>query len=331
MPEETQAEARERITEMVLGAEEKVERMVRVGPNHIVPEKYMTPAEREMLGLPPKSLTPQEKREAVGLPPKGKMTARDVREALEARYEKGSQGKPNEKWILLHEARAGAGFGGNDGSCDLIAINTWPSQGLQIIGHEIKVSYSDWQNELTNEGKAERFAMHCHRWWVVAPAELAKRIQHELPGPWGLISVLDSGKTREVVTAPRREPKPLPTWWWIAWMAQLDRKEKRELSTRVERQIRERVEAEVKRATPRQSVDTMTAQDVLDLQNLRAWKERVDEFEREFGINIHKPWGADYKRLGTLWKSRLAPQSPLVARQLRELAAALEGLFDGDS
>jgi hypothetical protein len=50
MPEETQAEARERITEMVLGAEEKVERMVRVGPNHIVPEKYMTPAEREMLG-----------------------------------------------------------------------------------------------------------------------------------------------------------------------------------------------------------------------------------------------------------------------------------------
>ena len=261
----------------------------------------------------------------------GKMTASDVRDALEQRYERQSQGRANEKWILIHEARAGAGFSGNDGSADLIAINTWPSQGMQIVGHEVKVSYSDWQNELRSQDKAERFAQFCHRWWVAAPQELAKRIQHELPETWGLIAVLANGKTREVSPAPRREPKPLPPWWWVGWMAQLDRMEKRQFTERVNRHIHEQVGRQVEARVKLETRRMLSPQEVMELDNLRALKARVDEFEREFGIDIHRPWGTDFHRLGTLWKYRLRPNLDVVARQLKEAGEMLEALTDGDS
>lgn len=145
------------------------------------------------------------------------MNAREVKDALRQRYM--GAGKQSERYVLIEEARSGAGFDGNAGQCDLLAINTWPGRGMELIGHEVKVNMSDWKAELEKPEKAERFARYCNRWYVAVPSDLAKKIDHEVPPAWGLLAVSDSGRTREVVKPERRTPEDVPAWWWIGWLA----------------------------------------------------------------------------------------------------------------
>lgn len=166
-----------------------------------------------------------------------KATAADMIAALDKRYEQ----ETSEKWVRIIEARSGAGFAGNNRQCDYLAVNTWQSGGLQVIGHEVKVSYGDWKRELADTDKAETFARFCRRWWVVAPSELAKRIKPELPPAWGLLGVSDKGVCREVVAAPARTPELIPPMWWVGWLAQVDRRQRRreghELNAEVSRRV----------------------------------------------------------------------------------------------
>lgn len=68
---------------------------------------------------------------------------------------------------------------------DAIAMNMWPSRGLEIHGFEIKVDRNDWLSELANGPKAETIAGYCDRWWIVAPADVA--MIDEIPKGWGSI------------------------------------------------------------------------------------------------------------------------------------------------
>lgn len=167
------------------------------------------------------------------------LTAGDICAALHRRYSRTSQGRPGEQYVCIEEARAGAGFDGNQGRCDFLAINTWPSRGLELVGHEIKISISDWHSELTHPEKAERFARHCHHWFLVVPATLAARIVREVPPAWGLIVVSATGKLTTVRTGEPREPEPVPAWWWVGWLAQIDRQHKRRLPELIEAAIAE--------------------------------------------------------------------------------------------
>lgn len=158
-----------------------------------------------------------------------KVTALDIRAALDRRYNQASQGSDNEAWITLHEARSGAGFDGNNGACDYLAVNTWQSRGMQIIGHEIKVSAADLKAELANPRKAERFARHCHRWWMVMPSKLAASHGDDVPPAWGILTLTRPGGGLCVDRqAPlRHDVTDVPVWWWVGWLAQIDRQHKR--------------------------------------------------------------------------------------------------------
>lgn len=83
-------------------------------------------------------------------------------------------------------------------------------QRMQLHGHEIKVSRSDWLVELRDPSKAEAWKQYCDRWWLVAPRDIVK--PEELPEGWGLL--VPAGKNlRTVVTAPLLSPAvkpPLP-------------------------------------------------------------------------------------------------------------------------
>lgn len=156
------------------------------------------------------------------------MTAAEIADALHRRYGGTSQGHDDEKYIRIEEARAGAGLDGGGGRCDFLAICTWPSQGLELIGHEIKVSRADWRKELESQHKAETFARFCRRWYVVTPSALAAQIKHEVPETWGLLSVSDAGRVTEVIAAPvRKDVKDVPKTWWVGWMTGIDRTHKR--------------------------------------------------------------------------------------------------------
>lgn len=75
-----------------------------------------------------------------------------------------------------------------------------------IIGHEIKVSRSDWLTELRDPTKAEAWARYCHCWWLVAPPEV---VRDDLPDGWGLL-VPWRDSLRAAVRPTRRDPEPMP-------------------------------------------------------------------------------------------------------------------------
>lgn len=256
-----------------------------------------------------------------------KMTAVDICDALERRYNKRSQGRDGEQYICLREARAGAGFDGNRGRCDFLAINTWPSRGMELIGHEVKVSMSDWKAELAKADKAERFARFCRRWYVAVPAELAAKIKHEVPPTWGLLSVSDKGACREVVPGMSCDPEVIPAWWWVGWIAQIDRQHKRAITRVVELrmaeergQLREQVERDIeyRRKSAEEGIAKLR-------QNAAALKEAT-------GVDLQHMWQHDITRLAKAWAmARTQFDTDNLARILRQAAESLDALGADDT
>ena len=90
------------------------------------------------------------------------------------------------QWYLAFEVRDAPGLARrSQGYADAIAFNTWPSQGFDVHGYEIKVERGDWLRELAHPDKTDRLARHCDFWWIVAPAGIV--LESELPPTWGLL------------------------------------------------------------------------------------------------------------------------------------------------
>lgn len=90
------------------------------------------------------------------------------------------------EWCLLNQVRNGTGYvKARTRTADAIAMNTYPSRGLAVLGFEFKAARYDWLNELKNPGKAEDIALMCDYWWVVADRDVVA--DGELPHGWGLL------------------------------------------------------------------------------------------------------------------------------------------------
>lgn len=123
----------------------------------------------------------------------------DMIALLRGRY--GAVSGNGRDYAFVAKVRDAAGHGATR-TCDALAMSLWPSRGLELHGHEIKCSRSDWLRELKDPSKAEAFAKYCHRWWlVVSDAKIVK--DGELPAPWGLM-VRGGGGLRVKVQAPFR-------------------------------------------------------------------------------------------------------------------------------
>jgi hypothetical protein len=110
------------------------------------------------------------------------------------------------EWALMFEVANGTGSNIRR-YADAVAMNLFPSRGLELHGFEIKVSRGDWQRELKNPEKAETISQYCERWWIVAPKGLVQK--EELPVTWGLLE-LEKDKLRIAVQAPLpADRKPL--------------------------------------------------------------------------------------------------------------------------
>jgi hypothetical protein len=258
----------------------------------------------------------QEDRDVSDITIESVATALGCIEALDRRYAQGQPGTAGEQWITLREARSGAGLQGNNRQCDFLAINTWHSKGLQVIGHEIKVSRADWRKELEQPEKAESFARYCRRWFVVAPYKLASQIQHEVPPAWGLLGV-QPNRTVELIPAPARQPEQIPDSWWIGWMAQLDRKEKRDNQARVQREVSAAVDQARRQWEAREGRGQVRADEAAV-----ALREKVTEFTSRTGIDINRAWAPHADKMGMLWK---LAQHPLA---LEKLATTLRSAAD---
>ena len=92
---------------------------------------------------------------------------------------------------------------------DFMAMDMWPSSGLDLHGFEVKCSRSDWLTELRDPSKAEEFKQFMDRWWLVV-SDRAFVKPGELPEDWGLLALDKRGSLRTATFAPRLTPAPMP-------------------------------------------------------------------------------------------------------------------------
>lgn len=127
-------------------------------------------------------------------------TTPSLHDLLRAKYERDH--------VLAFEVSNAPGHG-RSRSADCIAVGLWPSRGLRMIGHEIKVSRGDWLRELKQPAKAEAFVAGCHEWWLVTEPGGARL--EELPPGWGLME--RSGSRLHALRAADSKPKGhVPPW-----------------------------------------------------------------------------------------------------------------------
>ncbi|MFT7021421.1 MAG: hypothetical protein ACJA07_000498 [Rhodococcus sp. (in: high G+C Gram-positive bacteria)] len=123
------------------------------------------------------------------------------------RYTAIRRSSTSDRWIRAEHVRSNMG---NDSKriADFIAVDKFPSSGLALHGHEVKVSRSDWLSELRTPAKAEAFMRYMDYWWLVVPDPAIVK-QGELPAGWGLL-VGSGNKLRAQIPAPKLTPAPLP-------------------------------------------------------------------------------------------------------------------------
>jgi hypothetical protein len=139
------------------------------------------------------------------------VTEAHVLEALRRRYAARYGNGP--RWAFVPHARNGAAWGDHVHgrplrTVDALAVALWPSDGLEIVGHEVKVRRSDWLREVADPSKADGWRRYCDRWYVVAAPGVVRA--GELPEGWGGMVAGEGGFVRTVVSAPPLDPEPLP-------------------------------------------------------------------------------------------------------------------------
>ena len=128
-----------------------------------------------------------------------KMTAPDVRAALKAYYCQPEYG-------IVFEVARSTGHAARR-HLDALAMDLWPSRGLAIHGIEIKVSRSDFRNEIKQPEKAEEIAEFCDYFWIAAPAGIVPI--EEMPKAWGLYEVSEAGRITIKKQPEKTEAKPV--------------------------------------------------------------------------------------------------------------------------
>lgn len=106
------------------------------------------------------------------------------------------------------------GFNGPGGNrrADAIYIGFTAASGRLMIGHELKVTRSDWLRELDEPVKSCAWSEQCHEWWIVAVPGVVKR--DEVPAEWGLMEPPrgSRGRRMRVVKPAERFHGRQPSW-----------------------------------------------------------------------------------------------------------------------
>lgn len=103
------------------------------------------------------------------------------------------------EWAFFSEVPNGTGCSQRR-TADALAMNLWPSKGLQLHGFELKVSRGDWLRELRQPDKATPIKRYCDHWWLVASSDDVVR-SDTMPAGWGLM-VVRNGNLVVDVEAP---------------------------------------------------------------------------------------------------------------------------------
>jgi len=195
------------------------------------------------------------------------MKTPDVKSALRARF-------CSPEWSIFFEVADGTGMNQRRWA-DAVAMNMYPSRGMEIHGFEIKVSRNDWLRELKNPEKSSTVQQYCDRWWIVAPKELIK--PGELPPTWGHYDISATGIIRQMVAGPKLESVPVNKSFMAAMLRRAGGVDEAVMAAAVSRE-REQLEAQFNDRLQRE-VDYRATKANIAI-------EKLAEFERETGLSI---------------------------------------------
>lgn len=180
------------------------------------------------------------------------------------------------EWAVFFEVADGTGTNSKR-YADAVAMNLWPSRGLELHGFEIKVSRSDWLSELKNPEKSAAIQQYCDRWWIITPAGIIK--PGEMPPTWGQYEVSEKGQIRQVVAAPKLEPKDVNRQFMAALMRRAGEVDQSEVYSMVSK----RVEEEKKRIQQHadQEVERLT-------KNYQELRQKLVNINEATGLDLSK-------------------------------------------
>lgn len=133
-----------------------------------------------------------------------RFTERDMLDRLNIYYGQRRSGN-GQRFVGCEHVRSHAGFDAIR-TADYVAMDLWPSKGLALHGHEVKVSRSDWLTELKHPEKADQFRRYMDYWWLVVSDPGI--VRGDLPLGWGLMVRRDD--MVQIWTPAKRNPAPLP-------------------------------------------------------------------------------------------------------------------------
>jgi len=190
-----------------------------------------------------------------------------------------SEKYPLPEWVLIPGVRETTG-GYCNRTADAIAINCYPSRGLEVNGFEIKSSRVDWKREKKNPDKAS-IQRYCHRWWLVTGAvNIAQEC--EVPLTWGLMVPHGTG-LRIIKQAPLLKPKQ-PDMGFVASLLRNIVENNKGLVPRTEFEIALAKRLEIAKGSWQEN-------NKWELKNLRDLKDAIQNFEKMAGVQIDK-WNA---------------------------------------
>lgn len=224
-------------------------------------------------------------------------------------------GDETKGWTVFEQVASGTGamrlrF------ADVVAMNLWPSKGLEIVGFEVKTSRADWGRELRNRGKVEDGVYQfCDRWYVVAGALDIVDLD-ELPKSWGLLEPYGAG-LKVAKIAPQLEPSDVDR---LFVAAVLRRASKASSCTSLDKlRAANRRGFEDGKSIERESVKH-------DLERLRLIRDRTKVFEKASGLSIE--WGGDVEELGRVVRAIREGRLDVALNRVRSVEATVVELAE---
>ena len=210
------------------------------------------------------------------------LRAKDVANLLHKRFKAP-------EFAFLQEVRNETGLATVDRYADAIAMNLWPSRGMEVHGFEIKVSRADLLSELKNPSKSSPIQAFCDRWWLVlSDKSLIK--PGELPPTWGLMVVRGTTQLRVEAEAVKLEPQP-PSIGFVASLLRnfeknyVPRKVHKELLKNFDKKVADAVEEETDQKT-REQIERLTQQLESARREVKAVTDVQNEFQKRTGVYL---------------------------------------------
>ena len=197
------------------------------------------------------------------------VTASDINQAIKGKYS-------GPEWRVWFEVSRSTGY--NSGRrADAVVMNIWPSKGFQINVFEVKVSRSDFKNEMADITKSKAIGQYADFFWLACPHGMVDK--SEVPENWGLME-FGKGGLRVKKQAPiLADPTPIDRGFAASLLRSGEDLIDAEIDRRAEERAVSRIEAARLDAERRHESSMRGEKDRND--RLEKWKT---EFESAFGF-----------------------------------------------